>query len=82
MTKSNMGREWFACLALHIVHHQRMSGQELKWEEHGAGVDAEAIQESCLWFVLHGLLSYRVQDHQLRDGPTHNGQSPSPSVTN
>jgi hypothetical protein len=31
---------------------------------------------------LFSLSSYRTQDHQLRDGTTHNGLGPSPSITN
>ena len=39
---------------------------------------------AAYWLALHGLLSllsYRTQDHQPRDGPTHNGLGPPP-VTN
>jgi hypothetical protein len=40
----------------------------------------------CLFgFVPHGLLSlpsYRTQDRQPRDGTTHNGLGPPPSITN
>ena len=34
---------------------------------------------AAYWLAPHGLLSllsYRTQDHQPRDGPTHNGQNP------
>jgi hypothetical protein len=44
-----------------------------------AGVDAEAMEGWYLLPCFHGLLSflsYRTQDHQTRDGITHNGPSP------
>jgi hypothetical protein len=37
------------------------------------------------WLAPHGLLSllsYRTQDHQPRDGPTHNGLGPPSLITN
>ena len=58
------------------VHHQRRSGQE----PDEAGADAEAI-EMPLTGLLN-LLSYRTQDYQPRDGTTHNGLGPPPSITN
>jgi hypothetical protein len=39
------------------------------------------MEGSASWFAPHGLLSllpYRTQDHQPRDGPTHNGLAPPP----
>jgi hypothetical protein len=44
-----------------------------------AGVDAEAMEGWYLLACFHGLLSflyYRTQDHQTRDGTSHNGPSP------
>ena len=41
-----------------------------------AGVDAEIIDGATYWLAhngLLGLLSYKIQDHQCRDGTTHNG---------
>jgi hypothetical protein len=32
--------------------------------------------------ACHSLLSYRTQDHQPRDGSTHSGLGPPPSITN
>jgi hypothetical protein len=40
---------------------------------------------AAYWLAPHGLfslLSYRTQDHQSRDGPTHNGLGPPTSITN
>ena len=40
---------------------------------------------AAYWLVQAGLLSllsYRTQDHQPRDGTTHNGPSLPPSITN
>jgi hypothetical protein len=40
---------------------------------------------AAYWLAPHGLLgllSYRTQDHQPRDGTTHNGLGPPPSITN
>lgn len=53
------------------VHHQRISGQELKLRRTlEAKVDAEAKEGAVYW--LAQLLSYRTQDQQPRDGVTHN----------
>ena len=44
-----------------------------------AGADAEAMEGCSLLACLPGLLSllsYRTQDYQPRDGPTHKGTSP------
>jgi hypothetical protein len=40
---------------------------------------------AAYWLSHHGLLSlpsYRTQDHQSRDGTTHNGLFLAPSITN
>jgi hypothetical protein len=63
-----------------IIHHQRKSGQELKHSRNlKAGADAEAMGECCLLACSSclSLLSYRSQEHQPRDGTTHNGLGPS-----
>ena len=42
-------------------------------------------REAAYWLASHGLLSllsYRTQDHQPKDGTTHHGLNPPPSVTN
>jgi len=44
-----------------------------------AGADAEVMEDVTHWFVSPGLLSllsYRTQDYQPRDGPTHKGPFP------
>jgi hypothetical protein len=41
----------------------------------------DAIYWLAPWLAF-SLLSYRTQDHQLRDGTTHNGLDPSLSITN
>ena len=50
-----------------------------------ARADAEAMEEWCLlacipWFAQP--ISYRTQDHQPRDGTSHNGLGPDPLITN
>jgi hypothetical protein len=50
-----------------------------------SGADAKAMEGAVYWFAPHGLLSllsYRVQDHQPRDGTTHSGMSTPSSTTN
>jgi hypothetical protein len=42
-------------------------------------------RDAAHWLAPHGLLSllsYRTQEHQPRDGPTHSGRGPLPSITN
>jgi len=72
MTKANWGGKGVFISNFHItVHHQRKSGQEFKQGRNlEAGADAEAMRGAT---GLLGLLSYRTQDYQPRDGPTHNG---------
>jgi hypothetical protein len=44
-----------------------------------AGADAEAMEGTVDWLAHHGLLgllSYYIQDHQPRNGNTHDGLSP------
>ena len=46
-------------------------------------IDAEPVKKSLL-ACFHGLLnllSYRTQNHQPRDGPTHSGLGPPISIT-
>ena len=50
-----------------------------------AGADAETMEGTAYLLASCGtfnLLSYRTQDHQPRDGTTHNRLGPPPSVTN
>ena len=70
-----------------VVEHQRKSGEEFKHSRHlKAGVVAEATRVGGL--LLTGLpymscpaCCYGTQDHQPRDGTTHNGLGPLPSIT-
>ena len=46
-----------------------------------AVANAETMEE-C-WLIsraLHGLLSYKIQEHLPRDGATHNGLGPHPCI--
>jgi hypothetical protein len=64
-------------LHFHVpVHHWRKAEQELTQGRNlEAGAEAEAtVVGCCLLACYHGLLSlvsYRTQDHQLREGTTH-----------
>ena len=43
------------------------------------------MEDAAYWLALHGLLillSHKTQDHQPRDGSTHNGLGPSLLITN
>ena len=70
-------------LYFHIAdHHQRKSGQELT-QGRNLEAGAETWRGAAYWLASHGLLSlfsYTTQDHQPRDGPTHNGLGPLTSV--
>ena len=51
----------------------------------GRNLEAEAMEGCCLLVALHSLLSllsYRTQNHQPRDAPTHNGLAPPSLITN
>jgi hypothetical protein len=77
--RNKLGREGFiqltlpyCCSSSKEVRTATQAGQE-------AGADAEAMERCYLgacfpWLV--SLLSYRIQDCQLRDSTTHNGPSP------
>ena len=77
MTKNQVGEERvysaYTSILLFITKEVRtgtQAGQE-------AGADAEAMEE-CYWLASPGLLSllsFRTQDYQTRDGPTHKGPS-------
>ena len=46
-----------------------------------AGAEVEAMECAAYWLSPHGLLSllsYKTQDHQSRDGPTHNALGSPP----
>lgn len=57
-----------------------MTGWELK-----AGTEAESLENSIYWHVLHGflsLVSYMIQNHLPRGGNTHNGLGLPMSIIN
>ena len=84
--KASWGEKGLFGLCLHTDSHGMKSGQELKQGRNlKAGADAEAMERAAYWLASTGLLSllsYRTQDHQPRDGTTHNGLGPLTSVTN
>jgi len=58
------------------VHHKGSWRQELMQRPR---------RDAAYWLASPGLLSllsYRTQDHQPRDGTTHNGLGPPPLITN
>jgi hypothetical protein len=60
------------------VHHQRKSGLELK-QDRKQELMQKPWRDVLYWLASPGslsLLSYRTQDYQLRDGPTHKGHFP------
>jgi hypothetical protein len=77
--ETSWGGKGLFSLHFHIaVHHQRKSGLELKQVR-----EQELMQrpwrDVTYWLASSGLLSllsYRTQDHQPRDGTTHNGPFP------
>ena len=80
MTKKQVGEERvYSTYIFHIaLNHQSMSGLELKQVR-----KQELMQRPwrvvSYWLASTGLLSlvsYRTQDYQLRDGPTHKGLFP------
>ena len=82
-----MGGKGLFGLHLHIaVHHQRKSGQK----RNRAGTWRKELMQRpwrdvAYWIAPHGLLSllsYRIQDHQPRNGTTYNGLGPPLLITN
>jgi hypothetical protein len=76
MTKKQIGEERvysaYTSILLFITKEVRTGTQAGK----KAGADAEAIEGCSLLACFAGLLSllsYRTQDYQPRDGPTHKG---------
>jgi hypothetical protein len=60
------------------VHHQRKSGLELK-QVRKQELMQRPWRDVVYWLASPGLLSllsYRTQDYQPRDGPTHKGPFP------
>ena len=70
-------------LPFHItLHPQKKSEQELKQGgDLEAGADAEAVVRGLLHIACSACFLKRNQDHQPRDGTTHNGLIHFPSVT-
>jgi hypothetical protein len=66
-------------LHFHIaVHHQRKSGLQLKQVRKQEPMQ-RPLRDVLYWLAspdLLSLLSYRIQDYQPRDGPTHKGLFP------
>jgi hypothetical protein len=80
MTKKQVGEERvYSAYIFHIVvHHQRMSGLELK-QVRKQELKQKPWRDVLYWLASPGLLSllsYRIQDSQPRDGPTHKGPLP------
>jgi hypothetical protein len=78
MTKKQLGRKGFIQLTLStllLITKGCRTGTQAGQE---AGAEAEA-KEGYYWLASPGslsLLSYRTQDYQPRDGPTHKGTFP------
>jgi hypothetical protein len=84
MTKATWGGKGLFTLPFHIIlHHEWKSGQK----QNRTGTSRQDV----MWRIstayslaprsLFNLVSFRTQDHHLRDGPTHNGLGPPPSIT-
>ena len=77
--KSKLGRKEFIWFTLpQCCSLLKQGGQK-------AGADAVVMEGSSLLAAspgLLGLLSYRAQDYQPRDGTTHNGLGPPHLITN
>jgi hypothetical protein len=75
--QSNLGRKGFIRL---MPPHHSSSSEEVRTGIQ-AGQEPRATKGCCLLAAPPGLLSllsYRNQDHQLRDGSTHSGLGPPP----
>jgi hypothetical protein len=80
MTKKQVEEEMvYSAYILPIsVHHQRKSGLELK-QVRKQDLMQRPWRDVIYWLASPGLLSllsYRTQDYQPRDGPTHKGPFP------
>ena len=80
MTKSKPGRKRLIRLTL---SHPSLSLKEVSRSSCRAGPWRQGryrgMEGAAYWLPPHGLLSllsYRTQDHQPGDGPTHNGLGP------
>ena len=79
MTRSKLGRKGFIRLTLpHCCSSPRKSGLELK-QVRKQELMQRPWRDVLYWLAFPGLfslLSYKAQDYQPRDGPTHKGTSP------
>jgi hypothetical protein len=79
MTKKHLGRKWFIQLTLpYCCSSPRKSGLELK-QVRKQELMQRPWKDVLYWLASPGLLSllsYRTQDYQPRDGPTHKGPFP------
>jgi hypothetical protein len=77
--EANCGGKGLFSLYFHIsVHHQRKSGLEFR-QVRKQELMQRPWRDAHYWLASPGLLSllsYRTQDYQPRDGPTHKGTSP------
>ena len=82
MTKSNLGRRGFILLTVPYNNASCKAVREvIRGRNLEAGADPEAMRGAAYRLTLHGLLSllsYRTQDHQPRDSPSHKGSGPPP----
>ena len=77
MTKKQVGEERvYSAYTFHVaVHHQRISGLELK-QVRKQELMQRPWRDVLYWLAFPGLfslLSYKAQDYQPRDDPTHKG---------
>jgi hypothetical protein len=83
MTKKQVGEE-----RVYSAHTSTLLFQD--WNSHGVGAWRQELMQrpwrgAAYWLASPGLLSllsYRTQDHQARDGTTHNGLGPPHLITN
>jgi hypothetical protein len=79
MTKKQLGRKGFIQLTIpYCCLSPRKSGLELK-QVRKQELMQRPWRDVLYWLAspdLLSLLSYRTQDHQPRDGPTHKGPFP------
>jgi hypothetical protein len=84
MTKKQVGEERVSLPFHTVVHHQRKSRLEFK-QVRKQKLMQGPWRDVPYWLASPGLLSllsYRTQDYQPRDGPTHNGLGPPTLITN
>ena len=88
MTKKQVGEERVYLAYTSTLLFITKGSQD--WNSHRAGTWRQELLQrpwrgAAYWLALPdllSLLSYRIQDYQPRDGPTHNGLSPPPLIIN